>query len=153
VRLNRSFNEKATVLLARIFLQEQTARLRFNEFIREYFEMKKPPLNPLRVYITALVWCLISTTTNAEKAMAVTPPTIQPGNALCLGNTTVQIYGSGTPTIYYTTDGSIPTTSSHLYSSTFTINETTTVKAISVVGGVRNVSMILRQKCVEKTVV
>lgn len=37
--------------------------------------------------------------------------------------------------VYYTTDGSDPTTSSTLYSEPFTINATTTVKAIAVLNG------------------
>ena len=38
-------------------------------------------------------------------------------------------------TIYYTTDGNEPTTSSEVYSTSFTVSETTTVKAIAVVDG------------------
>lgn len=42
---------------------------------------------------------------------------------------------TGTPAIYYTTDGSDPTTTSTRYTSAFTINATTTVKAIAVLNG------------------
>ena len=41
-------------------------------------------------------------------------------------------------TIYYTTDGNTPTTSSSVYSSALTISETTTVKAMAVKEGMNN---------------
>lgn len=42
---------------------------------------------------------------------------------------------SGSPAIYYTTDGTEPTTSSNVYMGAFTVNKTTTVKAIAVANG------------------
>ena len=48
---------------------------------------------------------------------------------------------SGTP-IYYTVDGSIPTTSSSLYVSTFLLTASATVKAIAVTGGATASSVV-----------
>ena len=42
---------------------------------------------------------------------------------------------SGTPAIYYTTDGTEPTTTSTLYAAPFNVTDTTTVKAIAVLNG------------------
>ena len=46
-------------------------------------------------------------------------------------------------TIYYTTDGSEPTTASAVYSEPFTVSETTTVKAIAVKEGLYNNSEVI----------
>ena len=56
-------------------------------------------------------------------------------------------------TIYYTTDGNDPTTSSEVYSVPFTISETTTVKAIAVVDGTESeVATAVYTKGIEGTV-
>lgn len=61
-----------------------------------------------------------------------TPPVIVPGDSVfSSGPQTVSISADPTASIYYTTDGSAPTTSSTLYSGEFSVSATTTVKAIA----------------------
>jgi len=67
-------------------------------------------------------------------ADAVTPPTIS-GTTPFEGETEIKIEAAAGASIYYTTDGTEPTTTSTQYTGAFKINATTTVKAIAVVGG------------------
>ena len=64
-------------------------------------------------------------------------PTFSPdGGRFSMDQTvTVTINAEAGTTIYYTTNGSTPTTSSSLYTAPFTVNTTTTVKAIAVKNG------------------
>jgi hypothetical protein len=55
-------------------------------------------------------------------------PTISPNGGAFTGSTTVTITGSG-GTVYYTTDGSNPTTGSTQYTAPFTLSQSATVKA------------------------
>ena len=84
---------------------------------------------------------------NSEVAVAayttilptVTTPTFSPSAGEVVSGTTVSI--SCTPadaTIYYTTDGSTPTTSSTVYTGAITINSDMTIKAIGVKEGYNN---------------
>ena len=76
-------------------------------------------------------------------AFAPTPePTFSPANGL---SSTVQLTitlsdAAGT-TIYYTTDGTTPTTGSPVYSAPFTVTSTTTVKALATATGFSNSSV------------
>ena len=75
--------------------------------------------------------------TTAQRAHAVpsTAPTISPAAGAISGATTVTLADSGTNhSIYYTTDGSTPTTASTLYTAPFSVNPGTTVKAIGMWG-------------------
>ncbi len=67
------------------------------------------------------------------------PPTvaISPGSDNYTSPITVSIFsagGNGTVTIYYTIDGSVPTTSSNVYTGPFSVNTATTIRAIAVDG-------------------
>lgn len=70
----------------------------------------------------------------ADAGTIVAAPTIS-GNESFVGSTEVTITAEAGASIYYTTDGSDPSVESTLYSAPFTINETTTVKAIAAIEG------------------
>ena len=67
----------------------------------------------------------------------VIPPIIAPASGKYKKKVTVNM-ASGTPgaSLYYTVDGSTPTSSALLFTTTFTLTKTTTVKAIAVKAGV-----------------
>ena len=60
---------------------------------------------------------------------SLTPGSVEKGTEVTLSTTTSDA------TIYYTTDGTDPTTSSNVYSGAITINEAVTIKAIAVKTG------------------
>ncbi|WP_281869622.1 chitobiase/beta-hexosaminidase C-terminal domain-containing protein [Brevibacillus parabrevis] len=66
----------------------------------------------------------------------VATPTATPSSGAVLAGTPVTLQTT-TPgaTIYYTTDGNTPTTSSNVYSTPIPINSAVTIKAIAVLGG------------------
>lgn len=70
-----------------------------------------------------------------EGAFAVDVPVIS-GDGLFGSSAEVAISVPTRATVYYTTDGSAPTSDSNVYSEPFTVNATTTVKAIALKDGV-----------------
>ena len=65
----------------------------------------------------------------------LTSPTIS-GNTSFTESTQVSLSGPDGAEIHYTTDGTVPTAESALYSEAFTLSATTTVKAIAIKDGV-----------------
>ena len=84
-----------------------------------------------RVYICSVT---IIYEVAGEGGEYVKAPTITPKDSSGVGNNEVSI-SAEEGTIYYTLDGTTPTTNSRVYSSPISIYETTTVKAIAVVDG------------------
>lgn len=72
---------------------------------------------------------------NIYKASGVTAPEIS-GSEVFSGSTQVTITADEGAAIYYTTDGSEPSSNSLTYTAPFTINSSCTVKAIASKGGV-----------------
>ena len=70
---------------------------------------------------------------NFNVNLNTTEPTLYPGAGVYIGSVTVYM-GSAVPgaDIYYTTDGSIPTALSTLFTSPIEINQTTLVKAVAI---------------------
>ena len=64
----------------------------------------------------------------------LTSPTIS-GNTTFTESTQVSLSGPDGAEIHYTTDGTVPTAASALYSEAFTLSATTTVKAIAIKDG------------------
>ncbi len=74
-------------------------------------------------------------TTTTITSVTSIAPTISPAGGAISAGTTVTLADSGSNhSIYYTTDGSKPTTSSTLYTRPFSVNAGTTVKAVGMWG-------------------
>jgi hypothetical protein len=76
---------------------------------------------------------------NTGASTVAATPTFSPGGGTYTGSVTVTVSDatSGT-TIYYTTDGSTPTTSSAVYTGALTFTQTTTLNAMAAASGMTN---------------
>ena len=81
----------------------------------------------------AAYWTQIVIT--CEAASSVAKPTFNPAGGIYTSAQSVTISAESGVNIYYTTDGSQPTTNSTLYNGAISIESTTTLKAIAVVNG------------------
>ena len=76
-----------------------------------------------------------NTNGGGSQNQTLTSPTIS-GNTSFTESTQVSLSGPDGAEIHYTTDGTVPTAESALYSEAFTLSATTTVKAIAIKDGV-----------------
>ena len=112
---------------------------------RSVLDLKKAGIRRTDAVVLQEVSCLYLRYPKAHARMrlaqktTVAAPTLEPDGGTFSGSTSVTM-GSTTPgaDIYYTTDGSTPTTSSNKYTSAITLSATTTVKAIAVRSGMNN---------------
>ena len=94
------------------------------------------PVNDFTVKLSAQVRLNSLTVTYLTTQKVVKTPIITPESCGFYAGENVEVTITAEEgTIYYTTDGNEPTTSSEVYSVPFTVSETTTVKAIAVVDG------------------
>ncbi len=79
----------------------------------------------------------VASASYTQNVAVVATPSISPASGTTFSSTLSVSILDSTPgsTIYYTTNGNTPTTSSTVYSSAFTISATTTVKAIATASG------------------
>ena len=75
-----------------------------------------------------------NTNGGGSQNQTLTSPTIS-GNTTFTESTQVSLSGPDGAEIHYTTDGTVPTAESALYSEAFTLSATTTVKAIAIKDG------------------
>ena len=86
-------------------------------------------------YTSVQTPCSLYKLNDGESSYAIVPaPAITPISGTYYGAQTVSISASNDATIYYTTDGTTPTVNSTEYTEPFTVDATTTVKAIAVSG-------------------
>ncbi|MBR5118703.1 MAG: chitobiase/beta-hexosaminidase C-terminal domain-containing protein [Muribaculaceae bacterium] len=73
----------------------------------------------------------VTVTIDGEVTPTLAAPTFSPAGGTYYTAQTVEISGPEGATIYYTIDGSDPTTASTVYSAPIAVNQTTTIKAIA----------------------
>ena len=76
----------------------------------------------------------LTPTDGGSQSSSLTSPTIS-GNTQFTDSTQVSMSGPDGAEIHYTTDGSVPTAESAVYSEAFSLSATTTVKAIAIKDG------------------
>jgi hypothetical protein len=87
-----------------------------------------------KVYVGTANYLTVFGAISPLSAPAITPP-----GGVFSGSVTVSLFSSSnTAAIYYTLDGSQPTSSSTLYTGPFSISQNTTVQAVAIVAGQAN---------------
>ena len=97
---------------------------------------------------TTYYYCAVTDnggTTNSEFATISVVNAFNPSISYASATNSVTITYEGTGTVYYTTDNSEPTTSSTVYTTPFTLENTSTVRAVAIKG--ENASEIVFQRC------
>src|SRR5207253_2219165 len=82
-----------------------------------------------------------SSVASATYTIQVAPPTFSPPGGAYTTPQSVTLSDAQSATIYYTTDGSTPTTASTQYAGAITVTQNTTIKAMAAASGMANSSV------------
>src|SRR5207244_2990631 len=83
-----------------------------------------------------------SSVASATYTIQVAPPTFNPPGGAYTTPQSVTLSDAPSATIYYTTDGSTPTTASTQYTAPITVTQNTTIRAMAAASGMANSSVV-----------
>lgn len=102
-----------------------------------HIRLVKGDREPVYSFLCALILSVVAVFLSAGSALAVNAPTITPGTGVfSTVQSTVTITGDAGASIFFTTDGSVPSSSSQPYVGPISIGATATIRAIAYVAGV-----------------
>src|SRR5437660_4489711 len=83
-----------------------------------------------------------SSVASSTYTIQVAPPTFNPPGGMYTTPQSVTLSDAPSATIYYTTDGSTPTTASTVYTGAISVTQSMTIKAMAAASGMANSSVV-----------
>jgi len=130
VVVDTSSKTKGEVIQVSVF--EKTVGI----FVSKTFKVSDPEIVPPVITEPDVTQPVVSTPSPAAR------PTVNVTSGAVDSGTTVSLSSADGATIYYTTNGSTPSTSSTLYTDPITITQAVTIKAIAIKSGKSNTSVL-----------
>ncbi len=111
------------------------ARLRLQDW-KSSAGVVERSLHTRLLVLAALLTAIVFSLAFCQRAFATDPPVITPSTGVySTTQATATIAGDAGATLYYTTDGSIPTIASNVYSTPIPLGSTNSIKAIADLSG------------------